>query len=141
MSTTFANNTGPDNTLVFSGTNVTLSDAGCSGPGVCPFDMSIPFTTPFDYNPANGSLLVELVATGFVGTGFTDSVEFGGPENVDARVVAIGSTTATTGTLGFGNSINEFTFTPVPEPGSWPMMVGAGALILMGRRRRSRNRD
>lgn len=136
MSTTFANNIGPDNTLVFSGTNVTLSDAGCSGPGVCPFDMSIPFTTPFDYNPANGSLLVELVATGFVGTGFNDAVGFSGPENVVARVVATG-TTATTGTLGFGNSITEFTFTPVPEPASWTMMAaGAAALLWMGWRRR-----
>lgn len=138
MSTTFANNIGPDNTLVFSGTNVTLSDAGCSGPGVCPFDMSIAFTTPFDYNPANGSLLAELVATGFVGTGFNDAVEFSGPENVVARVVATGSTTATTGTLGFGNSITEFTFTPVPEPACWLMTASAAALLWMGTRRRAR---
>src|SRR5579863_4366025 len=32
MSTTFADNTGPDNTLVYSGNAPALSDAGCSGP-------------------------------------------------------------------------------------------------------------
>ncbi len=137
MSTTFANNIGPDNTLVFTGTNVTLSDAGCSGPGVCPFDLGINFTTPFFYNPANGSLLEELVGTGFTGSGATDAVSFSGPGGGLARVTATGSTTATTGTLAYGNSITGFTFTSVPEPTSWTMMaVGATALVWMGRKRR-----
>ena len=74
MSTTFGDNIGPDGlTPVYSGTPAALSDAGCSGPGVCPFDLTLSFTTPFDYNPANGSLLIELVASGFVGTGQTDA--------------------------------------------------------------------
>jgi hypothetical protein len=86
MSTTFANNIGPDNKLVFSGTNIAWSDAGCSGPGVCPFDLGANLTTPFYYNPANGSLLVELIGTGFTGSGFTDAVSFGGPGGGTARV-------------------------------------------------------
>ncbi len=136
MSTTFANNIGPDNTLVLSGTSVTFADAGCSGPGVCPFDMNINFTTPFYYNPANGSLLLELVSTGVVGSGVNDAVGFGSPEAAVARVTAIGSTTVTTGTLAYGNSITEFTFTSVPEPSSWTMMfAGAAALLWMRRRR------
>ena len=136
MSTTFANNIGPDNTLVYSG-SPTLSDAGCSGPGVCPFDLSLSFTTPFGYNPANGSLLVELIATGFMGTGETDAVAFNSPGGPIARVVATGSTTATTGTLGLGDSIIQLTYTSAsPEPGSWTLAV-AGALLLfwIGRRR------
>jgi hypothetical protein len=141
MSTTFANNIGPGGlTQVYSGTNVTLSDAGCSGPGVCPFDLSVSFTTPFLYNRANGSLLVELVASGFVGTGDTDAVEFGAPGGPIANVYESGSTTATTGTLNLGDSIIQLTYTSAsPEPASWTMAV-AGVLLLfwIGRRRQSR---
>jgi hypothetical protein len=121
---------------VVSGSDVTLSDAGCSGPGVCPFDLSVAFTTPFFYNPANGSLLEEIVATGFVGTGFTDAESFGSPNPALARVTEEGSTTATSGTLAYGNSIMEFTFTPVPEPASWMMTAGAVAVLCLGRKRR-----
>ena len=50
MSTTFANNVGPDNTLVMSPSNFTIIAAGCAGPGPCPFSNQIVFTTPFPYN-------------------------------------------------------------------------------------------
>jgi len=137
MSTTFADNIGPDGlTQVYSGTP-TLSDAGCSGPGVCPFDLTLSFTTPFDYNPANGSLLIELVASGFVGTGQTDAVSYEAPGGPIASVFEAGSTTATAGTLNLGDSIIELTETTAsPEPGTW-MLAGAGTLLLwMGWRRR-----
>ena len=58
LSTTFANNVGPDNTLVFSG-SATISGAGCAGPAPCPWANNIVFTTPFLYNPANGPLLID----------------------------------------------------------------------------------
>jgi len=114
MSTTFANNIGPDNTLVFSGTNVDFSGAGCSGPGVCPFAPGIVFTTPFDYIPANGSLLVEIVATGFTGSGQTDAELFSAPGGSLTQVTEEGSTTAATGSLSYGAGIWQFTYTPVP---------------------------
>src|ERR1700681_4661924 len=47
MSSTFANNVGSDKTLVFSGSNITWSDSGCTKPGPCPFDINIVFTTPY----------------------------------------------------------------------------------------------
>lgn len=138
MSTTFADNIGADNTLVYSGTPSALSDPGCSGPSVCPFGLALSFTTPFDYNPANGSLLIELVASGFVGTGQTDAVEYSGPGGPIASVFEVGSTTATTGTLNLGDSIIQLTYT-TPEPGSWTMTVaGAFLLFWVGRRRQSR---
>jgi MYXO-CTERM domain-containing protein len=139
MSTTFANNIGPGGlTQVYSGTPAALSDAGCSGPGVCPFDLTLSFTTPFDYNPANGSLLIELIASGFVGTGQTDAVEYGAPGGPIASVIESGSTTAATGTLNLGDSIVQLTYTSAtPEPGSWSMAVaGAFLLFWIGRRRR-----
>jgi hypothetical protein len=140
MSTTFADNIGPDGlTQVYSGTPAALSDAGCSGPGVCPFDLTLSFTTPFDYNPANGSLLIELVASGFVGTGHTDAVSYNSPGGPTASVFETGSTTATAGTLNLGDSIIELAETSaIPEPGSWTL-AGAGTFLIlwMGWRRQA----
>lgn len=64
MSTTFSNNIGPDNTLVYSGA-FNLSSSGCSTPGPCPFDLLVTFTTPFYYNFANGPLLLDMMITDF----------------------------------------------------------------------------
>ena len=63
LSTTFANNVGPDKTLVFSGT-FTMSSAGCNVAGTtpCPWANAVIFTTPFYYNSANGPLLIDLQA-------------------------------------------------------------------------------
>src|SRR4029077_19019230 len=63
MSTTYANNIGSNNTLVFSGPK-TLSSPGCAGPSPCPFDILIPLSTPFVYNAAGGGLLVDIQASG-----------------------------------------------------------------------------
>jgi len=137
MSSTFANNIGPDNTLVFSGT-ATLSAPGCSGPGACPFGPAIDFATPFDYNPANGRLLFDAVFTDLTPvSGEVDAEGFNPPGGSVAQVVEFGSTTATTGSFDYGGDIAEFTFTSVPEPASWTMMAGAAALLWLGRRRRS----
>src|SRR5436305_6883949 len=59
MSTTFADNVGADNTLVFSGP-LSFKSPGCTGPSVCPFDINLNFTTPFLYNPTLGRLLLDL---------------------------------------------------------------------------------
>jgi hypothetical protein len=64
LSTTFANNVGPDNTLVFSGSG-SMSGTGCSVVGTtpCPWANTVGLTTPFLYNPANGTLLIDLKFT------------------------------------------------------------------------------
>jgi hypothetical protein len=139
VSTTFANNIGPDNTLVFSGTNVVLGDAGCSGSGVCPFDLSINLSTPFYYNPANGSLLLEIVATALEdlndGNSYFDPESFSGPGAM-ALVYESGSTTATTGAYFDEGNVTKFTFTAVPEPSSWTMTaIGVATLLGIVRRR------
>ncbi len=65
LSLTFANNVGPDNTLVFSG-SAALTGPGCAGPAPCPFGPPVAFTAPFLYNPANGPLLFDMTDT-FIG--------------------------------------------------------------------------
>src|SRR4051794_27781528 len=59
LSTTFSNNVGANDTVVFHGA-INLSSA-FSGPANGPkaFDIIIPLTTPFRYDPAAGNLCVD----------------------------------------------------------------------------------
>jgi len=61
LSTTLANNLGPDAIAVFNGA-LTMSSA-FTGPAGGPkdFDMVVPFTTPFTFDPTKGNLLVDIV--------------------------------------------------------------------------------
>jgi hypothetical protein len=96
MSTTFANNIGSDNTLVFSGPK-NVSSPGCAGPSPCPFDVVIPLSTPFVYNPGGG-LLVDIQATGFNATsGSFDDALFAYPPG--------GGVASVSGTLGSATGI------------------------------------
>jgi len=138
MSTTFADNVGPDNTLVYSG-SFTANSPGCTGPAVCPFDVSVTFTTPFLYNPSQGRLLLDLEITGFSGgTGKFDSVSFVGPPNGTGGSIATldGGLNDATGHVDFSGDIIQLRYTAVPEPASGALMlISAAALAVMGRRR------
>ncbi len=58
-SSVFTNNFGPDLTSVFDGT-LTISSSFTGPPsGPKAFDISIPLTTPFHYDPRAGNLLIE----------------------------------------------------------------------------------
>jgi len=145
MSLTFADNAGPDFALVFSGNGIMLTSPGCSGPGVCPFDLTNHLTTPFFYNPANGSLLLHIVSSGFrdvLGTSAIDAMEFGSSGALIAEVAGFGSTTATTGFFFERGLIAQFAFSDVPEPASW-MITGLGlsALLWFKLRRRFASRS
>jgi hypothetical protein len=97
MSTTFANNIGPDNTLVFSGPK-NITSPGCAGPSPCPFDMVISLSTPFVYNPTLGSLLIDFQSTGLNGTvGSLDDALFPYPPGGGVATVGgtVGSATGT----------------------------------------------
>ena len=76
-SPTYANNMGPDATVVYKGTG-SLSSPGCAAPGPCPFDIPIPFSTPFTYDPSKGRFLIDVVSSASVGTvtGRLDAVTF-----------------------------------------------------------------
>ncbi len=55
LSTTFANNVGPDDTIVFNRGPLALTSAGTDL-----FDITINFDTPFLYDPALGNLLLDV---------------------------------------------------------------------------------
>ncbi len=61
LSVTFTNNVGANDTVVFNGP-LTLSSAATGNPRA--FDIVIPLTTPFFYNPAAGNLLLDVRNTG-----------------------------------------------------------------------------
>ena len=110
LSTTFAENLGTNNTLVFDGT-VNLTTGNLPGPGnTRQFDYVFPFTTPFLYDPAAGNLVLDLqiVASGSAVTFDTVS---GDP--AIGRVFSFGSSTASTGMLLFSH-VTQFTFEPPP---------------------------
>ena len=60
LSLFFSENTGPDEIIVYDG-SITLSSLK-TGPGQGPadFDITLPLTTPFLYDPAAGNLLVDV---------------------------------------------------------------------------------
>lgn len=60
LSATYAENTGPDDTTVFSGSLAISSQFTGPAEGPKDFDMVIPLQVPFVYNPAQGNLLMDI---------------------------------------------------------------------------------
>ncbi len=87
-SLTYANNVGPDATVVYNA-SATGSSPGCAGAGPCPFDLVIPFATPFSYDPTKGRLLVDVVSSATSGTpaGSLDGVGF--PDSTTSSVASV----------------------------------------------------
>jgi hypothetical protein len=111
LSSTFAANVGADSTLVFGGP-LPLSSAGI--PGV--FDMVIPFTTPFTYDPERGNLLLD-VENFADGTTTHFGTELASGDTV-SRVVADNDVNSPTAfTVDTAGLVTEFV-TVVPEPSS-----------------------
>jgi len=111
-STTFAENIGTNNTLVFDGT-VTVTTGNLPGPGnTRQFDYVVPFTTPFLYDPAAGNLVLDLQIDGNGSAVTFDTVLSGDP--AIGRVFANSSSTATTGTIWADTHVTQFTFEPPP---------------------------
>ena len=137
LSETFANNIGPNNTLVFSGSNVTWSDAGCAGPAPCPFDLNLMFTTPFLYNPMAGSLLIDQFWANALGTsGRFDVEQFSAPGGSVGTVN--GELGSLTGDVEYSSNVVQLTYTAaaaVPEPASGLLLMAG--IVLIGVRARS----
>ena len=108
LSTTFADNLGTNNTLVFDGT-LTVSTQNLPGPGnTRQFDIVYPFTTPFLYDPAAGNLLLDIQISSDSGSALQwDSVTAGDPAT--RQLNAMGSPTAPTGNFT-GSAVWQFTF-------------------------------
>jgi hypothetical protein len=120
FSTTFAQNVGADNTLVFSGL-MTVSTANLPAAGnTRQFDIIFALTNPFLYDPAAGNLVLDFRI--FEGRGPAigwDAVR-GNPMVGD--ILAIGSPDAAVGSTGSAPVI-QFTFEPAPRVTIRPLHV------------------
>ena len=106
-SLTYANNVGPDATTVYNAA-LSGSSPGCGGAGPCPFDLVIPFATPFSYVPSKGRLLVDVVTSATTGTpmGSLDGVSFS--DSASSTIANVGGDpTKATGTLFLGGPVLE----------------------------------
>jgi hypothetical protein len=138
LSLTFANNVGANDTTVFNG-SLTLSSA-FTGPAGGPknFDILIPLTTPFYYNPAAGNLLLDIrnFSSGNSGGNLISALDATSANpTLVGRVYAFDAS-ATSAPNSFDEDtlglVTQFTATPVPEPATWGLLCVVA--LLVGRR-------
>jgi hypothetical protein len=137
LSNGFDVNHGPNLTTVFDRA-LTISHAWQPGyPASQPFDLTIPFDVPFDYNPSAGNLLLDyIVETGASSGGPLDSVFFGGPDTI-ARLYQYLSVPGSAAGYGIGQGlVTQFSFASVPEPNAIALLAFGGALLCYVRRKR-----
>lgn len=112
MSSTFAANTGPDAKVVFDG----ILDVAATPGGGAPngFDFEVPLSETFSYNPAEGSLVVDIQLHNVVSNGGTS---FDGPFNTGVGVGRVYDTSDPNATTG---STQDFAlsmaFSGYPQP-------------------------
>jgi hypothetical protein len=131
LSGTFAANIGGDNTQVFSG--------NIGQPWTFGDTLTINFSTPYTYNPANGNLLMDVLVTGasapggsvFFDTNGYNAGGFNG-NTIMGRVYGGGSVNS-----GYG-LVTDFVTSnsSIPEPSS-ALLIAAGLIGLSGLRRRN----
>ena len=130
LSNTFDDNTGPDAVTVFAGDLNFGIVPGCNT-DPCPFSDPVMFQTPFEYNPANGDLLLEIIVPPCVG-GVPSNVLIDSTGVLEA-IFALDFTDEQ-GTDGFGN-ITKFIFiqiTSIPTLSEWGLIAMAGILGIVG---------
>ena len=112
LSTTFADNLGTNNTLVFDGT-LTWTTANLPGPGnTRQFDIVFPLTTPFLYDPAAGNLLLDFQLSADSGSSITLDRVSG--NEFTRQAAAPGSPNATTAQFFVDSQVTQFTFESPP---------------------------
>ena len=129
LSTTFADNVGPDVETVYSG-NITVSAFACDTQP-CPFDIMVRLQSPFLYNPEDGNLLLDFRIPECVITGELDAVILSPIVNA---VVSAGDNSST-GSIQKSGNVTQFTIAQnqnIPTLSEWGLIATAGILGIVG---------
>ncbi len=94
LSTTFSQNSGPDETIVFNGVWLYSSPSVLPPGTVRPFEIVLPLSAPFTYNPSAGNLLFDIRISGNTQANWTDGVSSSQLSRVQAPFDAGSSTGA-----------------------------------------------
>ena len=137
LSTSFADNIGADDLIVFAEGPLALSSSA-TGPigGPKDFDIVVNLTTPYLYDPTAGNLLLDV--RNYDG-GLT--TVFDAESNIDifGRVYSNDGVTDLTGLKDSFGLVTQFTTQEVPEPGTFALLAGMlGLSVGVGRWRRGR---
>jgi hypothetical protein len=127
LSAMYEANAGTDPLEVYGGS---LTIVSTFSPGVRSFDVQIPFTTPFFYDPSRGNLTLTILTSPGPTNLFLDAQSSVG-DSV-GRVYGGISLTGTPDTLGL---VTRFSITPIPEPSAVVLGV-TSALFFWGLRGR-----
>jgi len=113
LGTIFADNVGADDLVVFEGPLSLTSSAGGSPAG---FDILIPFSTAFFYDPAAGNLLLDVRNSGGGSSSQFDAVSAEG-DSVSRAYNPVDSSSGSIDTLGL---VTEFVFQSAQQP---PLLI------------------
>jgi hypothetical protein len=134
LSFTFANNVGANDTTVFSGPLTLISTFTGPAGGPKNFDVLIPLTTPFYYNPAAGNLLLDIrdFSNGNDGGNLISVLDASASPTLVGRVYAFDAL-ATSAQYSYEQDtiglVTQFTASPVPEPATWELLCVVALLF------------
>ena len=134
LSTTFENNTGPDETRVYSGAMQFVTDGDGPQAGPRPFDYLIEFQSPFLYDLGQGNLLTDMRLSPTTTIPGTEGPAFDGHAINGSIQTIAGDVFASTGDAFQGLTVKEFSFISLDCSGDGVMDVNdadcAGAVTI-----------